>query len=387
MRKIGVITVARSDYSYYRPLLRMIEDDESLELTMYASGMHLSAEFGNTIHEIENDGFRVDEKIEMNLSSDTTEGLVKSMGLGMIGFSQTFTRNRPDIALLLGDRFEMMTAAASTVPFQIPLAHIHGGEITTGAIDNIYRHSITKMSHLHFAATKEYGDRIIQMGEEPWRVIVSGSPSLDNLIGQKLKNKIFLEEKYGLNLSPFYFLVTFHPTTLELENTEIYTQQLLDALSAYKNPIVFTLANADMSGRLINSKISEFCKESDNAFLVESFGTNDYYNAMANARLMIGNSSSGLIEAPSLNLPVVNIGNRQKDRIRASNVIDVDNSVDAIKEGIKRGISDTFAEKIKKIKNPYHPFPSASNVILETIKNIEINKRLIEKQFYDVKWK
>lgn len=386
MRRIGVITVARSDYSYYKPILKKIKEDQSLEPNIFASGMHLSPEFGMTVREIEDDGFEVNERIEMNISSDTVEGMAKSMGLGMIGFSQAFSRNRPDIILLLGDRFEMMAAAVSAVPFQIPLAHIHGGEITTGAIDNIFRHSITKMSHLHFAATQEYANRIIQMGEEPWRVVLSGSPSLDNLAEIKPKNRKYLEEKYNLDLSPDYFLITFHPTTLEIENTDFYIQQLLEALGKYKFPLIFTLSNADTSGRLINSKIHEFCMVNNSAHLVESFGTDDYYTAMANAKLMIGNSSSGIIEAPSLSVPVVNIGNRQKDRIRAINVIDVGNSADEIWKGIETGLSEAFITSIKNIRNPYHPFPSASQKIIQAIKEVKLDKKLIEKRFYDIKW-
>lgn len=387
MRRIGVITVARSDYSYYKPILQKIKKDRLLKLIIYVSGMHLSPEFGMTVHEIEDDGYQVNERIEMNLSSDSVEGLAKSMGLGMIGFSQAFSRNRPDIALLLGDRFEMMAAAVSAIPFQIPLAHIHGGEITAGAIDNVFRHSISKMSHLHFAATQEYADRIIQMGEEPWRVILSGSPSLDNLAEIKPKNKKYLEEKYELDLSPFYFLITFHPTTLEIEFTDLYIQELLKTLGSFKNPMIFTLSNTDPSGRLINSKIREFCSVNNNANLVESFGTDDYYTAMANTKLMIGNSSSGIIEAPSLSLPAVNIGNRQKGRCRAINVIDVGNSADEIRKGIEMGLSEAFIMRIKGIKNPYHPFPSASEMIVKIIKEIKLDKKLIEKQFYDVKWK
>jgi UDP-N-acetylglucosamine 2-epimerase (non-hydrolysing)/GDP/UDP-N,N'-diacetylbacillosamine 2-epimerase (hydrolysing) len=384
MRKIGIVSVSRSDYSFYKPIMQLIENDSSLEMIIYASGMHLSPEFGMTVREIEDDGFQVDEKIVMNLSSDSEEAISKSIGLGVIGFSQVFNKNRPDILLLLGDRYEMFAAAVSTIPFQIPLAHIHGGEITTGAFDNTFRHAITKMSHLHFAATKEYADRIVQMGEEPWRVYLSGSPSLDNIEKRKTHSKKYLENKYHISLNPYYFLVTFHPTTLESTKTDFYILQLLEALKQISTPIIFTLSNSDTTGRLINSRIREFCIKKDNAYLVESFGTEDYFSAMANAKLMIGNSSSGIIEAPSFKLPVVNIGNRQEGRHKALNVIDVGNTEYEILAGIEEGLSKEFNQKIKNISNPYHPLPSASGLIIETIKEIKLDMKLLVKKFFDI---
>jgi len=383
MRKIGVVTVARSDFSFYRPILKLIKSDKQLKLLVFAGGMHLSPEFGMTINEIEAEGYKIDEKIEMNISSDSVEGVAKSIGLGVIGFAQAYTKNSPDILLLLGDRYEMFAAAAAAVPFQIPLAHIHGGEITTGAIDNIFRHTITKMSHLHFTATHQYTNRIIQMGEEPWRVITSGSPSLDNLLDIKLKDKSFLEKKYSITLNPFYFLITFHPATLELEHTDEYTSFLLDALQPFENPLIFTKANADPTGRLINRKLGQFCANKENAYLIDSFGTDDYYSIMSNAKVMIGNSSSGIIEAPSLRIPVVNIGNRQKDRVKAYNIIDVGNSTWEIIRGINTALSDTFINSISDMTNPYHSKGSASEKIIKCIKEIKLDKYLIEKNFND----
>ena len=219
MRKIGVVTVARSDYSYYRPLLRRIQADPTLEFDLIVSGMHLSRDFGYTVQAIEEDGFSISDRVEMILRSDTPSGVSKSMGLGTIGFAQCFENHPPDLLLLLGDFFAMHAAAIAAVPFRIPLAHIHGGEVTEGAMDDALRHSITKMSHLHFVATTEYARRVVQMGEEPWRVTVSGAPSLDNLKGLALLGTETLCEQYGLDLSRPPLLVSFHPVTLKANRT------------------------------------------------------------------------------------------------------------------------------------------------------------------------
>ncbi len=240
MRTIGVVTVSRSDYGSYLPVLREIREDPGLKLHLIVSGMHLSPEFGLTARAIEADGFEINDCVEMLLSSDTPEGISKSMGLGLIGFAQSYACFRPDILLVLGDRFEMHAAALAALPFKIPVAHIHGGEITEGAIDDALRHSITKLSHLHFVSTEEYARRVIQMGEEPWRVIVSGAPSLDNLFNLALLERQELQARFGLFLERDPLLVTYHPVTLEYEQTEWQVNELLAALQAFDLPVVFT---------------------------------------------------------------------------------------------------------------------------------------------------
>ena len=307
MRTIGVVTVARSDYGIYLPVLRKIQADPELELHLFVTGMHLSPEFGLTVKTIEEDGFQVQERIEMLLSSDTPECIAKSMGLGTIGFAQAFARSRPDILMVLGDRFEMHAAVVASLPFKIPVAHIHGGESTEGAIDEGIRHSITKMSHLHFASTEFYARRIIRMGEEPWRVVVSGAPSLDNLhtVDLLTRPQISFEDRFGLHLEAPTLLVTYHPVTLEYENTETHVRELLAALAGLDFNIVFTYPNADTQGRLIINRIQEFVDMHKQAQVVENLGTQGYFSLMAHSSAMVGNSSSGIIEAASFKLPVV----------------------------------------------------------------------------------
>ncbi len=385
MRTIGVVTVARSDYGYYFPILKRIEEDPNLALHLIVSGSHLSPDHGLTINDIIEDGFEIGEKIEMLIASDSPEGISKSMGLGTIGFAQSFSRKRPDLLLLLGDRFEMHAAAVAAVPSNIPIAHIHGGEITQGAIDDALRHSLTKLSHLHFVTTDEHARRVIQLGEEPWRVIVSGSPSLDNLHQISLLTTEELEAQYGLRLNQAPFLVTFHPVTLEYKEVEWQIGELLTALENIDDPIVFSMPNSDTGNRTIYQAIIKFVRSKKNAQVVINFGTQGYFSIMAMARAMVGNSSSGIIEAASFKLPVVNIGTRQKGRLRARNVIDVGYSREAILEGISRASDPGFRETLLDLKNPYGD-GRASGRIVSRLKNVELNDRLIRKSFYDLEF-
>lgn len=383
MRTIGVVSVARSDYGIYLPVLRKIQQDPELKLHLIVAGTHLSPEFGLTVKDIEADGFEINERVEMLLSSDSPEGIAKSMGLGTIGFAQVYARFRPDILLVLGDRFEMHAAALAALPFKIPLAHIHGGEITQGAFDDALRHSITKLSHVHFVATQESARRVIQMGEEPWRVVVSGAPSLDNLRSLRLLRSEELEAKYGLCLNPSPLLVTFHPVTLEYEQTQWQVSELLEALRSCDLPVVFTLPNADTSGRLIRRMIETFAEGSPNVRTVANLGMQGYFSLMAQAIAMVGNSSSGIIEAPSFKLPVVNIGTRQHGRIRAKNVIDVGYRKDEIISGVRRAVTSEFRAGLQGLINPYGD-GRAAEVITENLKKLVLNNRLIVKQFVDL---
>ncbi|MBI2174197.1 MAG: UDP-N-acetylglucosamine 2-epimerase (hydrolyzing) [Candidatus Omnitrophica bacterium] len=383
MKNVGVVTVARSDYAIYLPVLRMIAAHPRLNLLLFVSGAHLSSEFGLTVKEIEADGFDIHERVEMLLSSDTPEGIAKSMGLGTLTFGQAFARCRPDVLLVLGDRFEMHAAALAALPFKIPVAHIHGGEITEGAIDNSLRHSLTKISHLHFVANQQYARRIIQMGEEPWRVIVSGAPGLDNLRSTKLLNPRELAAKYGLRLERPPLLVTFHPVTLEYEQTEAQVSEMLVALASFELPVVFTAPNADTNGRVVTRMIEEFIRKRPSACLVLNFGTEGYFSMMAFAAAMVGNSSSGIIEAPSFGLPVVNIGTRQQGRIRAKNVLDVGYGRDEIIGGIRKAISPEFRASLQGIANPYGS-GRASEVIVRHLEEIDLDDRLLVKRFVDI---
>ncbi len=383
MKTIGVVTSARSDYGIYLPILRKIQADGGFNLKLLVSGMHLSPEFGMTIKTIEADGFDIIDRIETLLSSDSPGGIAKSMGIGVMGFAQAFTRFHPDILMVLGDRYEMYTAALAALPFKIPIAHIHGGEVTQGAIDDSLRHSLTKLSHLHFVSTQEYARRVIQLGEEPWRVTVSGSPSLDNLKSIRLFDKKEIKTKYGFNLDTPSLLVTFHPVTLEYEQTEWQVKELISALDDAKMPVIFTMANADTSNRIITRLIDKFVDSHSSAYKADNLGIQGYFSVMAFSAAMVGNSSSGIIEAASFELPVVNVGTRQQGRVKGINVIDVGYERDSILQAIQKSLDSKFRAQLHGIRNPYY-FKEASEIIVESLKQIQLDDRLVNKLFYDL---
>ncbi len=383
MRTIGVVTGSRSDYGIYRPVLRAIQQDAELRLMLMATGTHLSSQFGMTVNAVEDDGFCVDERVEMLLASDSPEGVAKSMGLGTVGFAQVYARNRPDILLVLGDRYEMMAATAAALPFKIPVAHIHGGESTEGAIDESIRHSITKMAHLHFASTEAYAKRIVQMGEEPWRVTVSGAPALDNIRQMELMSRAALESEYGLELAVPPLLVTYHPVTLEYEQTESQVSELLFALEDWRRPVVFTYPNADTGYHAIVRLMEGYVSRASDAHMVVSMGTAGYFSLLGQASAMVGNSSSGIVEAASFKLPVVNVGRRQTGRLRPRNVIDVECSRDAILEGIRQATSPGFRDSLVDLVNPYGDGHAAERIV-ERLTTVDLDNRLIVKRFHDV---
>jgi UDP-hydrolysing UDP-N-acetyl-D-glucosamine 2-epimerase len=383
MRTIGVVTVARSDYGIYLPVLRAIQADSALQLQLFVSGMHLSPEFGLTVNGIESDGFEIAERVEMLLSSDTPEGITKSIGLGIIGFSQTFSRTRPDILVVLGDRFEMYAAAVAALSFRIPVAHIHGGELTQGAMDDALRHSMTKLSHLHFVATQEYARRVEQLGEESWRIMVSGAPSLDNLHSINFHAAEELEAQYDIQLEPRPLLVTFHPVTLESEQTEWQVNELLCALKQSGMRVIFTMPNADTKNAIIRRQITQYGQSQANVRILDNLGTRSYFSFMRVALAMVGNSSSGIIEAPSFSLPVVNVGTRQTGRLKAANVIDVGYPRNEIADGIRQAVSSSFHETLRNLKNPYGDGRAAERIIAR-LRNVSLDSSLIAKQFYDL---
>ena len=382
MRTIGVVTVARSDYGLYLPVLRRIQAEPDLRLHLIVAGTHLSPDFGLTVREIERGGFPIGDRVEMMLSSDTPEGVAKSMGLGTIGFAQAYARSRPDILLVLGDRFEMHAAVVAALPFGIPVAHIHGGELTLGAMDDALRHSITKMSHLHFVATEDYARRVIQMGEEPWRVTVSGSPGLDGLLSTPLLSREELERRYRLDLSAPFLLVTYHPVTLEIEQLETQMNELLAALDEVGMTTVFTYPNADTRSRLVIQMTREYAAARPHVRVVVNLGTPGYVSAMRFAAAMVGNSSSGIIEAASFQLPVVNIGSRQQGRARGRNVIDVGYGRQEIVAGIRRAISPEFRASLVGLVNLYGDGHAAERIV-RRLKEVELDDRLFRKQFYE----
>jgi UDP-hydrolysing UDP-N-acetyl-D-glucosamine 2-epimerase len=383
VRTIGVITTSRADYGACRPVLQAINSDADLRLCLFVSGMHLSPGYGFTVSAIEADGFEIADRVEVLLSSDTPEAIGKSMGLGLIGFAQVFNRRRVDILVIVGDRFEMFAAALAAVPFNIPIAHLGGGDVTVGAMDDALRHSLTKLSHLHFASTEEYAQRIVQMGEEPWRVCVSGEPNLDNLATMRLLTREELEAKYSVRLSDPFLLVTYHPVTLQYRESGWQIDQLLTALHDSGIPVVVTMPNADTCNQPIRERIKRFAETHPSAWSVESLGLESYLSMMALSAAIVGNSSSGILEAASFNLPAVNIGIRQTGRVRARNVIDVGNSSEEILGGIKRATERKFRDSLRGLTNPYATGCAVPR-IMEKLKTVEIDERLLQKHFHDL---
>jgi UDP-hydrolysing UDP-N-acetyl-D-glucosamine 2-epimerase len=304
------------------------------------------------------------------------------MALGLMGFGASFSRCRPDIVLVLGDRSEMHAAAVAALPFTIPVAHIHGGELSLGAIDDALRHSITKLSHLHFVSTNEHGARVIQMGEEAWRVIVSGAPALDRLAGFRPWSAQEIELRFGVGMSPAPLLVTFHPTTLEPGRTDDQCAELLAALDGFDRPIIVTSPNADAGGRAIAARIADYVARRSDARLIDNAGNDGYFSLMAHAAAMVGNSSSGLVESPSFRVPVVNIGTRQQGRLRARNVIDVGNTRAEIASGIQAALSPSFRASLATLTNPYGT-GHAARAIVDVLRKMPLDDALIRKRFQE----
>jgi UDP-hydrolysing UDP-N-acetyl-D-glucosamine 2-epimerase len=383
MRTIGVVTVARSDYGIYRALLRRIHADGALRLLLFVAGTHLADEHGATIREIEADGFPIAARVEVYAGSDDPAAIATAVGGGVERFGDAFARERPDVLVLLGDRLEMLAAALAALPFRLPLAHIHGGESSEGAFDESIRHAVTKLSHLHFASAERHARRIRQLGEEPWRVVVSGAPALDAVRETARLDETELERRLGMRLNGPTLLVTYHPATLDPADVRTRTAQLLEAVAASGLAAVFTYPNADPGGNAIRALVDEYVRAHDNACAVPSLGSDAYFTLMRRAAAMVGTSSSGIIEAASFGLPVVNVGIRQQGRLRAANVIDVADDAAAILEGIRRAMSPEFRESIADVDNPYGD-GRASERIVATLKGVELGPELLVKRFVDV---
>jgi UDP-hydrolysing UDP-N-acetyl-D-glucosamine 2-epimerase len=381
MRRIGIVTVSRSDYGIYMPILREIVKDSEFDLCLMASGSHLLDEFGKTVDLIQADGFAVSERVPALSADDSPRGIAESMGRGVIGFADAYSHRKIDILVVLGDRFEMHAAALAALPFKIPVAHIHGGEETLGAFDNSLRHSISKLSHLHFTSTEEHARRLIQMGEEPWRVVVSGAPSLDNLRSTRLLTPAELQMQFSIDVRTAPLLVTFHPVTLEYEQAESQLVELLAALNMVSWPVLFTMPNADTNGRLIRRMIGDEVSIHPSWQAVENLGTQAYFSVMAVAKAMVGNSSSGIIEAASFKLPVVNIGTRQQGRTCPENVISVGYSRAEIASAIGQATAAEFRQKIDKVKNPYGDGHAAERIV-SSLKSVPLGTKLIHKPFF-----
>ena len=382
MRKILIATVGRSDYGICRSVMNRIAAEPDLHYELLVSGAHLSEVSGNTVSEIIDDARPIAARVALPETLAGPSAMAEAMGAAMAGSARVLRESRPDILLVLGDRFEMFAVAAAAVPFNIPIAHIHGGELSFGAIDDVFRHAITKMAHLHFAATRDYADRIIRMGEEPWRVTVSGAPALDTVREATLPDRATLSQHFGISLDRPPLLVTFHPTTRQLEDAHGQVVALLDALRQLDHPVVFTAPNADAGSDIIRSEYRLFLSERLDCRLVENFGALNYLAMLREAAAVVGNSSSGLIETPAFEVPTVNIGDRQQGRTRAANVIDVAVSSDAILGGIRKALDPAFRSALAGLVNPYGEGHAAERIV-EVLKSAELGSRLVAKRFYD----
>lgn len=385
MKKICIVTATRAEYGLLKPLIKKISRANNLELQLVVTGMHLSAEFGLTYQEIEEDGYPIKAKIEMLLSSDTPAGITKSMGVALIGFADYFSENQPDMVIILGDRYEMLAVASSAMIARIPIAHIHGGELTEGAIDESIRHSITKMSHLHFTTTEEYRKRVIQLGEQPRTVFNVGALGIENVKTAKLLNRKELENSLNFHFTSQTIFVTYHPVTLEEMTAKTQFEKILNVLSRHKEfSVIFTKANSDTDGRIINKMIDDYVKDNqDRCRAFTSLGQLRYLSTLQFCSAVVGNSSSGIIEVPSFGIPTINIGDRQKGRISGKTVIHCGNSEQEIENALNVALSYKFKTEIKDAANPYEGENTSDKIIEGVTKFLEEGIDL-KKKFYDL---
>lgn len=383
MRKVCVITATRAEYGLLKPLMQLIKESDQLQLQIIATGAHLSPEFGLTYKNIENDGFVIDEKVEILLSSDTPASIAKTMGMAIMGMADVLPRLNPDLIVILGDRYEMLSIASAATIFKIPIAHLHGGEITEGAYDDAIRHSITKMSHLHFTSTEEYKNRVIQMGEGPKNVFNVGAIGLDNIRDLKLLSKEELEADLDIKFKKYNYQITFHPETLNNLSSAEQFQNLLNVVEKQEDSFfIFTKANADTDGRIINQMIDDFVNKHPNiAKAFSSLGTLRFLSVVKVCDAIVGNSSSGILEAPSLLTATINIGDRQKGRAQASSIINVDNSEKGISSGFESVKKIIAIDQLSEVKNPYDNGGAAKEILNKIIEH-KITKT--NKSFYNL---
>lgn len=383
MKKICVITGTRAEYGLLYWLMKEIEDDSELLLQLVVTGMHLSPEFGLTYRQIEDDGFVIADRVEMLLSSDTSVGVSKSVGLGIIGFTDAFTRLRPDLVVVLGDRYEILAAATAAMLARIPLAHLHGGEKTEGAVDESIRHSISKMANLHFTANDNYRKRVIQLGEQPERVFNVGAMCWDNLMRCSFLSRDELQAELGVKWQKNNFLITYHPETLLKSDVKEQMTKLFAALDRFtETQVIFTKANADAAGREINALLEEYARKRENVSVFSSLGSLRYLSLVKAVDVVIGNSSSGLLEVPFLQRPTVNIGERQKGRLRPASVIDC--TVDNVYQAVRQALSPEHHAVVQQMR----PLSSTDSPALKVIAVIKewLNKssEILVKKFYDL---
>jgi len=385
LKKIAVVTGTRAEFGLLNPLMDEIQNDQKMQLQLIVTAMHLSPEFGYTVDEIEKKGYKIDKKVECLLSSDTAVGITKSVGLAMIGFADALNELSPDLVIILGDRTEMLAAATAAMVGNIPIAHIHGGETTEGAYDESIRHAITKMSYLHFVTTETYRKRIIQLGEQPERVFNVGAIGLDSIKNLVLLNKEEFEKSINFKLGKSNILITFHPVTLENQSAQGQFKAILVVLGSLEDThFIFTHANSDKNGRVINQMIEQFVNENQHrAVAFKSLGQLRYLSALRHIDIVLGNSSSGIIEVPYFNIPTINIGDRQKGRILSESVIQAEPTVEAITLAHENAVDISFRTKIKSQEQLYGSGNTVEK-IMDVLRNQNVNN--LKKSFYDIQF-
>lgn len=389
MKRVCIVTATRAEYGLLKPIILKLQAQNNLEVRVVATGMHLSPEFGMTCQEIKQDGIRLDRKIEILLSADTSSAISKSMGLAMISFADYFSERKPDLLIVLGDRYEILAVATTAMNARIPIAHLYGGDITEGAVDDVVRHAITKMSYFHFTATREHRRRVIQMGESPERVFWVGAMSVENACNVKKLSMHDLQEQIA-----FYWnrdlekmaVVTFHPVTLEDDTAREQFQNILNALDYFEDlKVIFTKANADAGGRVINHMIDDYVNEHpQKSKAYTSLGQLRYLSAVSLADVVIGNSSSGLSEVPTFHVPTVNIGDRQRGRVCGKTVISCGVAEKEITDAIQKALSQTFRNEICNEKNPYEKKGTSDAIVKILTENLNKNNIDLKKHFYDL---
>lgn len=385
MIKICVLTATRAEYGLLAPIIKKMKKDDTFDVKVVVTGAHLSPEFSLTYREIEADGVCIHKKIEMLLSADTSSAISKSMGLALISFADYFAENSFDYLMVLGDRYETLAVCCAAMNARIPIVHIHGGETTEGAIDEAIRHAITKMSYIHFTSTETYRQRVIQLGEEPNRVFCVGAMGVENARSTQLMTKVELAKELQMDLSKKYAVFTFHPVTLESFSSTEQMKEIFKAMDKIDDiQFLITESNADMEGRVINEMLKEYSGKNSNIRVFSSLGMKKYLSAIKYSEFVIGNSSSGIIEAPSFGIPTVDIGLRQKGRIAAESVIKCDVNSFEIINAINKARSKTFREKIKNVINPYGDGNTSEKIVRILKEKVNEGKFDLKKKFYDI---
>ncbi len=384
MKKICVVTATRAEYGLLKPVIVKLLAIPKFDIRIVATGMHLSPEFGLTYQEIEHDGIPIDKKIDILLSADTPAAISKTMGLAMMGFAEYFEQLQPDMLLVLGDRYETLAVCCAAMNQRIPIAHMYGGETTEGAVDEGIRHAITKLSYLHFTSTEAYKNRVIQLGEDPDRVFCVGATGIENILRETLLSKRELEDSLGFTLDKPYGVVTFHPVTLEGDHASHQFQELLAVFrNHHEMKFIFTKANADAHGRVINQMIDNYISNHNHAVAFSSLGMVRYLSAVKYSAMVIGNSSSGIVEVPSFGVPTINIGDRQKGRIQADSVINCEPEMDAFERALSLVMSDGFQVKARNTVNPYGDGKTSGKIVDTIVEYLANDKINLKKRFYN----